>query len=63
MSTARVTRILELVAELDDEERSELAARLESGPEGFESRQGEGLLGGLALTIIDEAVRLVAGGA
>ena len=70
MSTARVSRILELVAELDDDERSDLAAQLEAGPDGLEwdeaeleRRVGEleaaearGELGGLPLTI-DEAIR------
>jgi hypothetical protein len=69
MSTARVTRILKLVAELDDEERSDLAAHLEEGPDGLEWNDAElerrvseleaaearGEAGGLALTI-DEAI-------
>jgi hypothetical protein len=69
MSTARVTRILELVAQLDDEERSDLAAQLEDAPEGLEWSEAElqrrvseleaaearGAAGGLALTI-DEVI-------
>jgi hypothetical protein len=69
MSTARVTRILKLVAELDEDERTDLAAQLEDGPEGLEWTEAElqlrvseleaaearGELGGLALTI-DEAI-------
>jgi hypothetical protein len=70
MSTARVLRILRLVAELDEDERSDLAALLESGPEGLEwddaelerrmgdlqAAEARGDTGGVELTI-DEAIR------
>jgi hypothetical protein len=70
MSTARVTRIIELIAELDEDERSDLAAQLDSGPDGLEwndaellrrvadldSAEAQGKPGGLSLTI-DEAIR------
>ena len=41
MSTARVSRIMELVSELDEDERSDLAAQLEAGPEGLEWDEAE----------------------
>jgi hypothetical protein len=70
MSTARVVQILKLVSELDEHERSDLAAQLEAGPEGLEwdddelqrrvneldAAEARGELGGVALTI-DEAIR------